>query len=70
VFNAANEVAVDAFLAERIGFLEIAAVVTATMDRAAAFAGETNAARRIEDVLEVDQWARRTAGKVIEAVVA
>jgi hypothetical protein len=35
VLNAANEVAVQAFLAKRIGFLAIAALVEATLEAAA-----------------------------------
>ncbi len=34
VLNAANEVAVEAFLARRIGFLGIAAVVESVLERA------------------------------------
>jgi 1-deoxy-D-xylulose-5-phosphate reductoisomerase len=33
MLNAANEVAVEAFLASRIGFLDIAAVVAETLER-------------------------------------
>ena len=39
VLNAANEVAVAAFLAGRLGFLEIAAVVEATLEACAGAAG-------------------------------
>lgn len=56
VLNAANEVAVAAFLAGRIGFLEIAAIVADTLDRSPTSAPDTIAA-----VLAVDGAARRLA---------
>ena len=59
VMNAANEVAVAAFLAEQIGYLDIAACVEATMD-----AHERAAVQMVEslDQLEaVDGWARAQA---------
>lgn len=54
VLNAANEVAVAAFLAERIGFLDIAAIVEQTMDIVGGYAVES-----LEDVLACDSEARR-----------
>lgn len=60
VLNAANEVAVAAFLDRRIGFLDIAATVQSSLDRADA-AGLLKTAETLEDVLEVDQEARRLA---------
>ncbi len=56
VFNAANEVAVHAFLNHRIGFGEIADVI----DRALQ-AHKGDPAADIETVLGVDRWARETA---------
>ncbi|MEL0021580.1 MAG: 1-deoxy-D-xylulose-5-phosphate reductoisomerase, partial [Rickettsiales bacterium] len=56
VLNAANEVAVAAFLSEQIGFLEIAAVVEETMD-----AVNDGPLRTIEDVFHLDEVARRQA---------
>ncbi|MBW7849010.1 MAG: 1-deoxy-D-xylulose-5-phosphate reductoisomerase [Rhodospirillales bacterium] len=58
VFNAANEVAVQAFLAGRIGFLDIAAVVEDTMDRM----GES-VVTSLDDVIEIDCSAREAAGE-------
>ena len=56
VLNAANEVAVEAFLAGRIGFLAIADLVEATLEASAAL---TSAERRnVEDVLAIDAEAR------------
>jgi 1-deoxy-D-xylulose-5-phosphate reductoisomerase len=53
VFNAANEVAVAAFLEGRLPFLEIAAVVSDALARA-----DGSPARDIADLLEVDRAAR------------
>jgi 1-deoxy-D-xylulose-5-phosphate reductoisomerase len=60
VLNAANEIAVEAFLAGKIGFREIHRTIERIM-----FGHSPRAARDIEDVLEVDRWAReRTAALV------
>jgi len=56
VLNAANEVAVQAFLAKRIGFLAIAALVEATLEAAASISATRPA--NVEEVLGVDQEAR------------
>jgi 1-deoxy-D-xylulose-5-phosphate reductoisomerase len=56
VLNAANEIAVEAFLDRRIGFMAIADVVAAVLDRAAG-----DPAVSLGDVLELDARARRIA---------
>jgi 1-deoxy-D-xylulose-5-phosphate reductoisomerase len=56
ILNAANEVAVAAFLDRRIGFLEIAAIVADTLDRYDPAAPET-----LDDVLAIDGEARTIA---------
>ena len=56
VLNAANEVAVAAFLDGRIGFLDIAAIVEETLSR-----GPQHPIGSIDDVLAVDRSARRIA---------
>ncbi len=53
VLNAANEVAVDLFLTERIEFLEIADLVRRTMD-----AHSVVYSPQVDDVLAADAWAR------------
>lgn len=63
VLNASNEVAVAAFLAGRIGFLEIAMIVEETLT-----AYSAQAPRRIEDILEADRSARAAAGRILERV--
>jgi 1-deoxy-D-xylulose-5-phosphate reductoisomerase len=60
--NAANEVAVAAFLGgRRLGFLDIAATVEATLERVS-----LATPRSIQDVLALDAEARRVASAVIE----
>jgi 1-deoxy-D-xylulose-5-phosphate reductoisomerase len=63
ILNAANEVAVAAFLAGRIGFLEIATIVEETLTVYSA-----GTPRRIEDILEADRSARAAAGRILERV--
>jgi len=60
ILNAANEIAVAAFLARRIGFLEIAAIVEDTLSR---FAPPAPAS--IDDVLAIDTEARMLAGEAV-----
>ena len=61
VLSAANEVAVDAFLTDRISWLEIAAVVEETLH-----AGTGNA-DDIAGVLDADRRARERAGAIVRA---
>ena len=61
VLNAANEIAVAAFLAERIGFLEIVSVVEETM---AAINYERLAG--LEDVFHLDYRARQMSGEIVD----
>jgi len=61
ILNAANEVAVAAFLDRRIGFLEIAAIVADTLDRY-----DPPAPTTLEAVLAVDGEARRMAGEQVQ----
>jgi 1-deoxy-D-xylulose-5-phosphate reductoisomerase len=61
VLNAADEVAVEAFLAGRLAFPGIAAVVETVLD---GWSGEP--APTLEAVAAADRWARQRARKVIE----
>jgi 1-deoxy-D-xylulose-5-phosphate reductoisomerase len=63
VLNAANEVAVEAFLAKRIGFLAIAGVVEETLAASSALAAVPR--RSVEDVLAIDADARRCARSLL-----
>ncbi|MBS3757456.1 MAG: 1-deoxy-D-xylulose-5-phosphate reductoisomerase [Desulfobacterales bacterium] len=56
VMNAANEAAVDAFLREQIGFLQIPIAIEAVM----AAHGQVSSPD-MADILQADQWARRAA---------
>ncbi len=59
VLNAANEVAVEAFLARRIGFLDIAAVVEEALASISVTLATT-----LEEVLAIDAGARREAARL------
>ena len=61
VYNAANEVAVEAFLAEKISFPEMADVVGTTLERLGA-----HDLTDIHDVLAADREARAAAAEVVE----
>lgn len=56
VLNAANEVAVDAFLDGRLGFLDIANVVADVLDER-----DAGTVTGVADVLDADAWARDRA---------
>ena len=61
--NAANEVAVDAFLNGGLRFIEIADVIRNTMD-----AHTHREIAGLEDALEADRWAREKAGSLVHAL--
>ena len=61
ILNAANEVAVDAFLTRRIGFLDIPRVVEKTLSEST---GAEKEAETLEDVLAADAKARELAGNI------
>ena len=65
VLNAANEIAVAAFLERRLAFTGIAAVVAETLERLPARAVNT-----LAEVLAVDGEARQCAGRITERLVA
>jgi len=60
VMNAANEIAVDAFLKGKIGFCDIAFVVEETMNRTC------NTSSDLNSVLECDRSSRLVAADIIE----
>ena len=64
ILNAANEVAVAAFLAGQIGFLEIAELVEQTIER---FSAQTvqPVLDSVEDALALDREGRRLAGELV-----
>jgi len=63
ILNAANEVAVEAFLDGRIGFLAIADLVEATLDRASDLVGLDPDS--VEDILALDDEARAVARSLL-----
>jgi len=65
VFNAAKERALDGFIAGDIGFLDMSAVVSATLDKMLSGGGLQNAAITLDNVLETDRLARIYAGEAI-----
>jgi 1-deoxy-D-xylulose-5-phosphate reductoisomerase len=64
ILNAANEIAVAAFLAGGIGYLEIAEMVEQTLDRAAGM-NLTQAPTTIAEALALDQQGRRIATELV-----
>lgn len=60
ILNAANEVAVEGFMAGKIGFLDIARTVEETLART-----DRTPLTTLDDVLEVDAMARRAARELV-----
>ncbi len=65
VLNAANEIAVAAFLDRRIGFGDIASLVERTLERT-----DARAPRSIAEVIDIDERARHTARQLMTALAA
>lgn len=61
VLNAANEVAVQAFLDRRIGFMEIPQLIDAVMR-----AHAVEPVQSLEQLIRVDQWARQQSQQLID----
>ena len=64
-FNAAKEIALDAFIAGRIGFVDMAAFVEDVLDKMWSSDGLNRAANSLDDILETDRLARRRASELI-----
>jgi 1-deoxy-D-xylulose-5-phosphate reductoisomerase len=64
VLNAANEIAVGAFLARRAAFPDIPAVIRGALDRHAGAAAST-----LDDILAADRLARKTASELLASGV-
>jgi 1-deoxy-D-xylulose-5-phosphate reductoisomerase len=65
ILNAANEVAVDAFLKRQIGFLDIAGTVAQVLDSMGSPPAET-----LDEVIALDHAARRAAQALTAARAA
>jgi 1-deoxy-D-xylulose-5-phosphate reductoisomerase len=61
VYNAANEVAVAAFLDGAVKFTEIVDIIAGTLDRT-----KSVSRPKLEDILDADRWARETARQIKE----
>jgi len=61
VLNAANEVAVAAFLENRLSFIKIPQIIEKTMEHHSVVTDPT-----LSDILEADQWARKQAEELIK----
>jgi len=59
VLNAANEVAVEAFLAARIGFTDIQKIVKEALRR-----HQVKSCPRLDDILNADRWAKETGKEI------
>ena len=66
VFNAAKEIALDLFIAGRIGFLDMGAVVEDTLSTLSGELSLGNAALVLEDVQRADHLARIRAGEAAQ----
>jgi 1-deoxy-D-xylulose-5-phosphate reductoisomerase len=64
VYNAANEVAVEAFRTGRLGFVQIIEVVSSVL---AAHDVPSKPALTLDDILAADAWARDEAARLIES---
>ncbi|MBP6716655.1 MAG: 1-deoxy-D-xylulose-5-phosphate reductoisomerase [Acidobacteria bacterium] len=65
VLNAANEVAVEAFLAGRARFIDIPAVIERALE---ASTGQTSAPRSLADIRDADRWARAYAAETLRTL--
>ena len=63
VLNAANEVAVEAFLKNSLSFIKIPLIIEKTMGHHRVVTDPT-----LNDILEADQWARKQAKDLIKAL--
>jgi len=65
IFNAAKEIALDGFIAGRIGFMDMSGIVEATLDAMSTEFSLTIPPSTLEEVLEVDHMARDRAWSCI-----
>ncbi|KPL02035.1 MAG: 1-deoxy-D-xylulose 5-phosphate reductoisomerase [candidate division Zixibacteria bacterium SM1_73] len=62
VLNAANELAVKAFLEEKISFVDICEIVTATLKHHQVMENPS-----LDDILNADKWSRQEAERIINS---
>ncbi len=68
VYNAAKEIALDAFIAKRIGFLEMAQVVERVLEHMDATQNGDIDATCLDNVLMMDQMGRKSAADIIAKI--
>ena len=61
VLNSANEVLVEAFLEDKIGFYDIPKYIKETLDAHTSIEDPT-----LEEILEVDKWTREYVNNLIK----
>jgi len=61
VMNAANEIAVDAFLSNQLAFTDIVSVIDSTLDRM-----NNCTVDSVDSILAADNWARQEARQAVE----
>ncbi len=67
IFNAAKEAALDAFIARRLKFTDMAGVVEAVLDASETDLGLIDAELTLDNVARADQMARKRAAAIIAA---
>lgn len=65
-FNAAKEVALDLFIAGRIGFMDMVGLVEATLAKVSAESSLGKAATALDDIIAMDQLARVRAHETVK----
>ncbi len=68
VFNAAKEAALDHFIAEEIGFLQMSQLVEKTMDRLSLHTAKQNDVMSLDSILDIDRAARLIASETIKTL--
>lgn len=68
VLNAANEIAVDAFLNKSLRFVDIPVVAMSVLEQAAKENGFAAGNRSLEQIRHFDEWARTSARHVIQGL--
>jgi len=65
VLNAANEIAVEAYLDEKIKFTDLSEIIEKVLD-----AHDSSVDPSLEEILQADQWARRQTKQKIERIIS
>ena len=64
VLNAADEVAVAAFMEKKIRFIDLSKIIEKVLARNNLINNPS-----LDDILQADLWARRETGKIIERII-